>query len=325
MLESTTVELDELLAVVERQRDQAGRRRRPLQALLVEAGRSVRPSPGDADALSKRFDARWVRAQSRVARAALDRESAQAKVRAQDAATSAVEREQARETLANRDIEVELARESMSIISLERSTWDLALRYYGEADPTALVEARERGPMLHARATRRIEFLGATVDSVLGRIGELDAMLAELPDDVEAAQARAMRVILEERLRLLQPAVLEQRQFLALLDRLRGDFDARVGSSSIGERLQLAWAHCRALIAASLNRELFSVEQTIEVDGRQTSVPRSVTVAKLLKVPVLLLVGWFVTVRATRWLEFGRAGAGWRRGGRAWFAAGHWA
>src|SRR5262249_52995021 len=56
-------------------------------------------------------------------------------------------------------------------------------------------------------------------------------------------------------------------------------------------------------IDAAWNFELFTVEQTIEVDGRQTAVPRAVTVAKLIEAPLLLLLGLFVAFRVTALLE----------------------
>ena len=78
------------------------------------------------------------------------------------------------------------------------------------------------------------------------------------------------------------------------------------------KRARFAWASLRDFASQLWNFELFTVTQTVEVDGRKTQVPRGVTVGKVVQAPLLLLLGLFAAVKLT---DIVLAGQGW---GPAW-------
>jgi potassium efflux system protein len=191
----------------------------------------------------------------------------------------------------------------MSNLTIEQTAWQLAIRYWRDNDTAALVEARERGPATRDSLSRRLEFMKASFDQFAAQSGSLDAQFAQAPAAPDAADLHALRDTLEERARLMESCMLDERRVLALIDRLRADFDTRIGAATWKDRFAYAWESGRMLASRIWNFEVFVVDQTVDVNGRQTKVPRGVTVAKIVKAPLLLLVGLFLAFHLTRWIE----------------------
>jgi len=298
--ESTTAELDLLHDVIDLQQQSARAQRDALSRRLAAAAAVGKPSAADVAEIERRLAARSDDLAKRFAAATAARESAYRELAAQAATASAEHVATLKEKLATRDIDIELAREAMSNLTIERAAWQLAIRYWRDADAGAIVEARERGPVIHATLERQLDFMKVSSDQILTRMSALDTEPLAEP---ALSEWRALRAALDERLRLLQAATLDARGALALLDRLRDDFDARIGVATWRERLSFAWTSTRSMLSRAWNFELFVVDQTVDVDGRQTSVPRSVTVAKLIQAPLLLLIGLFLAFRLTAFIE----------------------
>jgi small-conductance mechanosensitive channel len=97
--------------------------------------------------------------------------------------------------------------------------------------------------------------------------------------------------------------MLDERRVIALIDRLRSDFDSRIGTATLADRSAFAWAAAKRFVSKIWNFELFVVDQTVDVNGRQTKVPRSVTVEKVVKAPLLLLISLFLAHHLTKLVE----------------------
>lgn len=303
LAESATAELDGLIALIGLQQEAARRQRFALGQRLSAVVQPVMVSDQDGTAIEQRLRGRAGQQEARLAAAANERERAHAELTKQDPSASTGQSEILRERLANSDIEIELAREALANLAIEQTAWRMTLRFYRDGDVSALVEARARGPAIRASLMRRQEFLVAMSEQVLGRIGALDAELAQSPADPQADERRALRAVFEQRLQRVQAGILDERHIAALLERLRDDFDQRAGAASWSERLALGLASLRSWVESGWNFELFSVDQTLEVDGRQTTVARGVTVGKLVKAPLILVLGLFAALRFTAWGE----------------------
>jgi small-conductance mechanosensitive channel len=302
--ESQVAETDLLIEVVGMQQ-QLAQARRALQARRLAAAANVEVTASDTRALQQGFEAREANLRLRLANAEEGRERARSVARATPGDESAME------ALANFDIDIELSREALADLVLEREAWALTLRYRQAGDAAALVEARERGPALRARLQRRREFLGALSTQILGRLASMETEGGSGASPGEAASRERLHAVLAQRLQRVQAAMLEERQMSALLERLRDDFDRRANTAPWTERLAIAGSELRAWLARGWNFELFTVDQAIEVEGRSTHVAHAVTVGKLVKAPLLLLLGGGFAWRLTGW------GAGWlqrRRG-----------
>lgn len=306
LAESATAELDLMLDVIALQQQIARRQRGALHERLAKATQrgTVQLSASDAQTIDRRLRNRAQELRARMAAAAVAREHNSAELQRETATKASPARiELLKERLANNDVDIEINRELLSNQAVEQVVWQVALRYYRDADMAAVIEARERGPELRDRLLRRREYLAASSEQVLQRIGALDAELARGVAAADLADKRALRGVLEQRLLQLQTAMLDQRRIVDLIQRMRGDFDQRSGAANWSERARLALASAKAWLARGWNFELFTVNQSIEVDGRKTTVPRGVTVGKLIKAPLLLVVGLWVAFQITAWGE----------------------
>lgn len=301
LAESTTAELDAFLGVIEKQQQAAQAQLDTLAARLARAPSLGRPGDADIAALNARLAAQRERLQARLGTASVARDAARTALNeARD--VDAEQRRALAEQLATRDFAVELAREAWANHATEEAAWRLALSYWVDNDANAPVAARQRAPQLKDALTRRLDYLRSVADLVLGQIGALDTRAAHA--DARFAEAlRAQRAALEQRLAGVQMAMIDQRGLIALIERLRADFEQRGEQAGWDDRLALAWASLRAAVLQAWNLELFAIDETVEVDGRKTSVPRGVTVAKLIKAPLLLLAGLFLAARLTAWAE----------------------
>ncbi|KFN44243.1 mechanosensitive ion channel domain-containing protein [Arenimonas oryziterrae] len=304
LVESATAELDLLLRLVDLQQELARRDRAVLAQRLMQANQRgrVAVSVHDAAAIEQRLRVQAAQLRRRMADAAANRERVRDELQAA-AMAPASHREWLKERLANADIDLELGREALSNLATEQAAWQIALRYYRDEDAAALVEARDQGPVLVERLRRRREFLAALSEQLLARIGTLSAAIAQAPTAVTTPDKRALRAVFEQRLHLVQTAMSDERRLADLIARMRADFDERIGHAPWPERVRTVLARLRSGLARAWNFELFTVAQTIDVEGRQTAVPKAVTLGKLVKAPLLLVCGVFLALRFTAWGE----------------------
>ena len=301
--ESTTAELDAIIAVVEIERNAESAQRDAIAKRLAAAKTPPKPTAAEVAEIDRRLATRSADLQQRLAAAAAARDVADADLKREAATASPAHAKTLKERLTTRDVEIELIREAMSNLALEQAIWQVAIRYWRDADPSALVEARDRGPQLRDSLSRRLDFLTASFDQFAAQSGALGTQLTESPEAADAPDWRDLRVALDERMRLIERGMLDQRRVIALIDRLRSDFDTRVSTATFDERWAYAWASVRQFVSNIWNLELFVVDQTVDVNGRETRVPRSITVEKVIKAPLLLLVSLFLAYQLTRLME----------------------
>ena len=304
LTESSIAEIDVFRQVIALQQDVARRAHGANAQRLSDASRrDVAVTPRDAATIEQRLRARGADLRRRMAVAAAARERLRAELRMLPPTTPPLRIETAKERLANADISLELAREALTNLATEQAVWQVVLRFYRDHDPTAVVEARNNGPMLMARLQRRDDYLVTMADEVLGRVGTLSTELSQAPGAPDAADRKALRDVFEERLRMIEGARFDERRLADTLERVRAGLAERAGAVSVSERLRMGWAVLRDAIVRAWNFELFTVQQTIEIDGRKTQAPRGVTVGKVVNAPLLLLVGLFAASRLTSWGE----------------------
>jgi len=302
LAEASVAELKRLADVLALQQDATHRRRTALAARLDQArpATDVRINARDAATVASAVAARRQALQQRLSAAIVER--ARAKTAVDTAGGAASRSGLPTERLANADIELDLTRDAMTALAIEEAAWDLALRFEREGGAAAVIEAREKGPRFQQRLQRRAEFLEASTAQVLERIGAWEAGHANAPG-VRQNDHQAMRGVLEQRLRRLERAALDSRRVAALLDRLREDLEIRLDGVGWKERLALGGASAVASLQRLWRFELFTVDQSIDVEGRKTTIARSITVEKIVRVPLLLLAGMFASYRLVGWLE----------------------
>jgi small-conductance mechanosensitive channel len=304
LTESATAEVDQMLHLLALQQKLAQTQRDAIAHVLASSNmRNVGVTPHDAAAVDARLRASGDALRRRMAAATTERERARADLAADGTGASVLKLEAMKERVANADIDIELTREALTNLATEQLAWQMAIRIYRDHDESAIVEARRYGPTLVERLERRRDFLAAMSDQVLARSGGLSTELAQNPTAPDAADKRALRDVFDRRLQMVQRARFDESRLIDLIGRMREDFDARASAYGWHERLGLAWAFARDAIARAWSFELFTVNQTVEVDGRKTEVPRGVTVGKVVQAPLLLVIGLFVAMKLTSWWE----------------------
>ena len=303
LAESNTAELDAITEVVQLQQRIDRAENAGIASRLASVATTLKPTAQEVAEVERRLSARKAEIQQSLTAGAKARDVAFEAVQKEAAAASPNQRKVLEERLATRDIEIELIRERMSNLTLEEVAWQLAIRYWRDGDLAAVAEAREHGPAIRDAISRRLDFMKASFDQFAGQSGSLETQLTLAPPGKDATDMQALRDTFDERAQLVERGMLEEQRVLALMDRLRTDFDARIGVASWKERAELAWESTRQFVAQIWNLELFVVDQTVDVNGRQTKVPSSVTVQKVVKAPLLLLVSLFLVYHLTRLLE----------------------
>lgn len=304
LTESATAEVDQMLRLLALQQKLAQTQRDAITSVLASSSKkNVGVTPHDAAAVDARLRASGDALRRRMAAATTERERARADLAAADTGASALKLEAMKERVANADIDIELTREALTNLATEQLAWQMAIRIYRDHDESAIVEARRYGPTLVERLERRRDFLAAMSDQVLARSGGLSTELAQNPTAPDAADKRALRDVFDRRLQMVQRARFDESRLIDLIGRMREDFDARASAYGWRERLSLAWAFARDAIARAWSFELFTVNQTVEVEGRKTEVPRGVTVGKVVQAPLLLVIGLFAAMKLTSWWE----------------------
>lgn len=304
LIESSVAEIDQMIRLLDVQQAFSQARHDAIARRLANVDADqVSVTAQDAALIERRMQARHDELRRRMAISAADRARVRADIQRADPSTPALRLETMKERLANADIELELAREALTNLDTERAVWQIAVRHYRDRDPSALVEARKSGPMLMDRLEGRREFLRAMSDQILARTGALATEIEQAPNAPDAADKRGLLAVLEQRLQMVHRAQFDEGRVADLVQRIRADFDARMRMASWKERAHFAWASLRDFASQLWNFELFTVTQTVEVDGRKTDVPRGVTVGKVVQAPLLLLLGLFAAVKLTAWGE----------------------
>jgi potassium-dependent mechanosensitive channel len=305
LAQSGVEEIDALLAVLDVQQDASRSLHESIARSVAAATTTAASLERDAAVLAARFDAERERLERRLTEAAVERDAARSRLDAADALRgprAALQRETLRESLGNRDIALELAREALSNLGVEQAAWQRALDYRRDTRAATLVASRERAAAAIGLLQRRHDFILSLRDQTLARLAEIDGRLAAMPGE-EAGALSGLREALQERLQLVESAVLGQRRVLDLMQRLHREFDEEADGGSALERGAMAIAWMQAAMLRLWDRELFNVEQVLEIDGRQTTVARGVTIGKLVKAPLLLLACVLLARRLTAWIE----------------------
>jgi small-conductance mechanosensitive channel len=92
-------------------------------------------------------------------------------------------------------------------------------------------------------------------------------------------------------------------QFKRLLDLLQARFEQQEETLPLSARLQASLAGASRTLTSIWEFELFAVEDTIEVDGQSISGRRSVTIGKIFRAILLLVLGYWASVALAKFAQ----------------------
>lgn len=197
----------------------------------------------------------------------------------------------------NADISYDLLRALIDVNGFSRSTWEARFEIAASSDASKKRATYERvvGVLKQLHPWR--EYVANELAVVRGRIAQAENQLA-VGSAADAAVTREYLAAWREREAVyarLEAAVDRER---ATLERWKEEFEGMRGA-----RPYWAYALDASYAAASFGRsvwnfELFTADDTVEVDGRKITSTRSVTVGKSVGAVLLLVLGYL----AVSWL-----------------------
>jgi len=203
----------------------------------------------------------------------------------------------------NADVAYDLLRALGDLNAFSRAMWEARFAAFDSGDPAKRRASYESVNALLPRIQPWREYVASELDVVRGRVRQAEAQLAAAVQDDDAALARELLQAWREREQayLRVQSALERER--AILERWRED-----AGSALGSRPWWAYAIDAGYAAlgaarAVWNFELFTAEDSLELDGRKITVTRSVTVGKSLGAILLLVLGYLVVAWLLRRLE----------------------
>lgn len=209
------------------------------------------------------------------------------------------------------DLAVEGTQRLIELQNWERTGWQYRWRLVNGSDTAKLPEARA---VLDDHISR-LENLSRYIDREIalsdGRIGEFQLRQKAGQSADEAAMTMRFIAAERERAELLRTAQQSMENFRSTLTVWQAEFHSGAQDWSV-RRAAGMWARAGwDAVQSFWNFELFSADDSLDIDGRKVVATRSITVGKSLGVVLLLLVGYLLSswvLRLIRRLAVGQLG-----------------
>jgi len=229
----------------------------------------------------------------------------QRELEAGQSALEALDRERAILEVRSRNagINVDLIGNLLVGLEIQSAFWDLRFSASG-GDGNAVDQRRMYGGSRQLLVTLDpiADFLRTQHQLALSRIAEEQNILRDATNPAEADQGRAMLEALAERERAYMRALVEAEDLRQLLQRWVQEFEDRAKERSAADTARDWLAQALSLGQKAWSFELFAVEDTIEVDGKKVTGSRGVTVGKVARAILILVLGYILAALATRLL-----------------------
>lgn len=204
----------------------------------------------------------------------------------------------------NDNLHVDLLRQMVNGLEHERQIWDV--RYATAQGTLSVVEERDASRKL-AAAAKQIQ---GWKEYGLQQLGMVGSQISDVENRIEETSSSATAQYLNDMLRgyrhredLYRRALQRTDSLLGLIEHRQTEFAQREQARSVVTRLE-DWGTSTVAVVGNLwNVELFSAEDTIEVDGKTMTGRRSVTVGKVLTAVAILMVGYWCAVVLARFAE----------------------
>lgn len=106
-----------------------------------------------------------------------------------------------------------------------------------------------------------------------------------------------------DRAEAFSSAAAELSRLRLLINRWSEQFDTQTADKSVQMRAELWKERLQNTIVSIWQYELFSVADTLQVDGQTIQIARGVTISKVVYAILLITIGFFITVKMANWLE----------------------
>ncbi|HSD41339.1 MAG TPA: mechanosensitive ion channel domain-containing protein [Burkholderiales bacterium] len=203
----------------------------------------------------------------------------------------------------NAEIGYDLQRALIDVNGFSRSTWEGRFELAASSDAAKKRSAYESVVGYLKRVEPWREYVANELAVVRGRIAQSQNQIAVAGSAEDAAAARDLLDAWRERevvYARVQSAIDRER---ATLERWKEEFEGTRGVRPYRSYALDAWYAAAGIGRSIWNFEMFTAEDTVEVDGRKITSTRSVTVGKSVGAVVLLVLGYLVVSWLVRRLE----------------------
>ncbi len=204
----------------------------------------------------------------------------------------------------NESLHVDLLRQMVNGLEHERQIWDI--RFATAQGTLSVVEERDASKKLAAAAKRIQEWK----EYGLQQLGMVGSQISDVENRLDSASSAVTTQHLNDMLRgyrhredLYRRMLQRTDSLLALIEHRQAEFLQREQGRSIVTRLEDGGTSALAVVGRMWNVELFTAEDTIEVDGKSVTGRRSVTIGKVLTAMAILVIGYWLAVVLARFAE----------------------
>jgi small-conductance mechanosensitive channel len=204
----------------------------------------------------------------------------------------------------NADLRVDLLRQMLNGLGQERHLWEV--RFATAQGTLSVAEEREASSKLASAAKQIQEWKEYGLQQLVmvgSQISDVDQRLAEVSDSAGSQHLNDMLSAYREREDLYRRMLQRADSLLSLMENRQAEFDQREQARSMVARLKEWGASALLLLSTTWNVELFTAEDTVEVDGKTITGRRSVTVGKVLTAIAILMVGYWLARMLARFAE----------------------
>jgi potassium-dependent mechanosensitive channel len=200
----------------------------------------------------------------------------------------------------NANLHVELLRQMLNGLEQERHIWEI--RFATAQNRLSVAEERETSSKV-ASAAKQIQ---GWKEYGLQQLGMVGTQISDVQDRLSDTASAAGTQYLNDRLRLLRHREDLYRRTLQRMDSWSGlienkqaEFALREQARSVLARMK-EWGQATLVVLGNAwHVELFTAEDTIEVEGKNITGRRSVTVGKVVTALAILIAGyWFAGIMA---------------------------
>ena len=193
----------------------------------------------------------------------------------------------------------DLWQQLVNIVEGERQLWENRFVIAHTSEPGKAHEAYER-------FTRLFDNFRASRDYLRQQAGMISGQISEVENRMRHSQA-LLRATLQDLIRTLHEreqaytrALHRMDEAVRFMERWRDEFKEQQKELPLFDRFEEWLTRIGSLIKDAWRYELFSAEDTIEVDGKTMTGHRSVTVGKTLTALAIFLIGYVVCVYLAR-------------------------
>ena len=204
----------------------------------------------------------------------------------------------------NANLHVELLREMLTDLEQERHIWEV--RFATARETLSVAEEREAQAKISAAAKqiRGWKEYGLQQLGMAGnQISDVEDRLAEVPSPARAKNLTDKLRVFRHREDLYRRALQRTDSLLGLIDNKQAEFTQREQARSVFARMKEWGRASLAMLGNAWHVELFAAEDTIEVDGKNITGRRSVTLGKVVTALAILIVGYWAAGIMARFAE----------------------